>query len=77
MRDPSPEGVKANLHLISHPVDVPIVLAAMLAKVAYLVTLNRVHFIGDQDMAIRIGLYIGTPGNAINWVRGQISGEEQ
>src|SRR3972149_8966014 len=38
VRDPSPEEVKAHLNLISHPADVPIVLAAMRAKVDYLVT---------------------------------------
>lgn len=77
VRDPSPEDVKANLHLRSDPTDVPIVLAAMMAKVDYLVTLNRKHFIDDPDVAVRTGLRIGTPGDALDWVRGQISAEDQ
>jgi predicted nucleic acid-binding protein len=73
--DPSPKDVKANLHLISDPTDVPIVLAAMKAKVDYLVTLNRRHFIDDPEVAVQTGLRIGTPGDALNWVRGRISNE--
>ena len=72
VRDPSPEEVNANQHLISHPSDVPIVLAAMKADVDYLVTLNRKHFIDDPGVATRSGLRIGTPGDAINGVRSQM-----
>ena len=73
VHDPTPAKVKANLHLIAHPADVPILLAAMEAKVDYLVTLNRVHFIDDPDVAVKTGLRIGTPGDALHWVREQIS----
>jgi predicted nucleic acid-binding protein len=76
VRDPYPEDVKANLHLISHSADVPIVLAAMQAKVGYLVTLNQKHFIDDPDVAEQAGLRIGTPGDALHWVREQISVED-
>jgi predicted nucleic acid-binding protein len=75
VRDPSPEDVGAHLNLISHVADVPIVLAAMQAKVDYLVTLNRKHFMDDPDVALQAGLRIGTPGDALSWVRGQISAE--
>ena len=43
------------------------------SKVDYLVTLNRKHFIDDPDVVQQSGLRIGTPGEALNWVRGQIS----
>ena len=76
LRDPSQEDVMANLILISHPADVPILLAAMQDKVDYLVTLNRKHFIDDPDVAQQSGLRIGTPGDALIWVRGQISTED-
>jgi predicted nucleic acid-binding protein len=75
VHNPSPAEVKANLQLISHPADVPILLAAMKAKVDYLVTLNRVYFMDDPDVAVKAGLRIGTPGDALNWVRRQISAE--
>jgi predicted nucleic acid-binding protein len=76
VRDPAPEEVKAHPDLISHPADVPIVLAAMQAKVDYLVTLNRKHFIDDPSVAEKSGLRIGTPGDALSWLRGQIFTED-
>ena len=76
VQDPIPAEVRENLHLISHPTDVPIVLSAMKANVDYLVTHNRVHFIDDPDVAIKVNLRIGTPGDALDWVRGQLSSIE-
>ena len=72
IRDPSPELVKLNLALISHAADAPIVLAAMVAEVDFLATLNRKHFINDPGVARRSGLRIGTPGDSLGWTRGQI-----
>jgi predicted nucleic acid-binding protein len=77
VRDPSPDEVSAHPDLISHLADTPIVLAAMQAKVDYLVTLNRKHFIDDPEVARKSGLNIGTPGDALSWVRGQIYTEDQ
>jgi predicted nucleic acid-binding protein len=74
-RDPTPEEVRANLGLISHPADVPILLAAMKAKVDYLVTFNRVHFMDDPEIAVRSGLRIGMPGEALDWVRKKLEEE--
>ncbi|HET7087306.1 MAG TPA: PIN domain-containing protein [Anaerolineae bacterium] len=73
VHDPSIEEVQAHRHIISHPADVPIVLAAMKARADYLVTLNRRHFIDDPEVAARSGLHIGTPGDALAWVRAQLS----
>ncbi|HKJ28510.1 MAG TPA: PIN domain-containing protein [Anaerolineales bacterium] len=75
VHDPSPKEVQANLHLISHAADVPIILAAMGANVDFLVTHNRIHFIDDPEVAVRSSLKIGTPGDALIWVREQISSE--
>jgi predicted nucleic acid-binding protein len=72
MRNPTDEQVKANLYLISHLADVPIVLAAMQVKTDYLVTLNRRHFLDDPTVALRSGLRIGTPGDALSWYRERI-----
>jgi len=76
VRDPSPKDVEAHLNLISHPADVPILLAAMNARVDYLVTLNRKHFLDDPGVARKTGLRIGTSGEALARVRGQITVEE-
>ena len=77
VREPSPEDVKTHPNLISHPADIPILLAAMQAKVDYLVTQNRNHFINDPGVAKQSGLRIGTPGDALSWVRGQLFAEDQ
>ena len=70
MGDPQASVVLAHLDWMRDPADVPILLAAMQAKVDFLVTLNRRHFMDDPDVAVRSGLRIGTPGDALAWVRG-------
>jgi predicted nucleic acid-binding protein len=72
VRNPPPEQVAAAQGLVAHPPDAPIVLAAVRAQVDYLVTLNRKHFIDDPTVAQRSGLRIGTPGDALAWVREQL-----
>ena len=69
LRDPSLLEVEEHMGWISHAADVPILVAAARANVDFLVTLNRHHFIDDRDVAVRSGLRIGTPGDALAWVR--------
>ena len=71
--DPTPAAVAASSGIIRHPPGVPIVVAAMREKVDYLVTLNRRHFLDDPQVAHRSGLRIGTPGDALGWVRQRLS----
>jgi hypothetical protein len=58
--------------MIAHERDVPILVAAIKIKTGYLVTLNRRHFIEDPEVARRSGLRIGTPGDALAWVRNEL-----
>lgn len=67
--NPSLEEVEANLYLIDDPNDVPILLAAMKARVDYLATHNRKHFLDDPRVSERSGLKIGTPGDVLTWLR--------
>lgn len=69
VQDPSPEEKEANLYLINDPDDVPILLAAMKAKVDWLVTHNRKHFLDDPKVAEKSKLRIGTPGDVLAWLR--------
>jgi predicted nucleic acid-binding protein len=69
VHDPSNKEVEANLYLIDDPNDVPILLAAMKAKVDYLATHNRRHFLDDPKVAEKSGLKIGTPGDVLAWIR--------
>lgn len=73
MHDPAPDQVEARAGLIGHQADVPIELAAMEAGVDFLVTLNRRHFLDDPGVAERSGLRLGTPGDALSWVRQQLA----
>ena len=74
IENPSPEEVEANLYLIHDPNDVPILLAAMKAKVDYLATHNRKHFLDDPKVSERSGLKIGTPGDVLAWLRENLDG---
>lgn len=71
--DPSKKEVAANLYLIEDPNDVPILLAAIKAKVDYLATHNRKHFLDDPKVAERAEIKIGTPGDALAWIRENLS----
>lgn len=73
VRDPPIEKVLEHQDWISHSADVPILLAAAGARVDFLATLNTKHFIDDPEVSRRSGLRIGTPGDALAWVREQIS----
>jgi len=73
LKDPSPEEVLKHLDWINHAADVPILVAAAQAKVDFLVTLNTRHFIEDAEVSRRSGLRIGTAGDALTWVREQLS----
>lgn len=67
--DPSRKEVEANLYLMKDPTDVPILLAAMKAKVDYLATHNRKHFLDDPKVIENSNLSIGSPGDALVWIR--------
>lgn len=76
VRDPHVDLVRQHQHWINHPADVPILVAAVNAQVDFLVTLNTRHFIDDPQVARRSGLRIGTPGDALVWVRGRLKGTQ-
>lgn len=69
LKDPIPTEVQSNLYLIADPGDVPILLSAMQAGADFLVTHNRRHFLDDPQVGEKTGLLIGTPGDAIAWLR--------
>lgn len=66
---PGEREVWKHAGLMKHPADVPILLAAMREKVDFLVTLNTRHFVEDPEVARKSGLRIGTPGDALAWLR--------
>lgn len=71
VRDPPSEAVAAHQGWLPHPGDVPILVAAMQSGAHYLVPLNRRHFLDDPNLGARAGLLLGTPGDALAWLREQ------
>ncbi len=69
LQDPSHEEIQANLYLMEDPDDVPILLAAIKAKVDYLATHDHKHFLNDPKVAEKAGIKIGTPGDVLAWIR--------
>jgi len=69
VQDPTKKETSENLYLIADPDDVAILLAAMKAKVDFLATHNRRHFLDDPKVTEQSGLRIGTPGDALAWLR--------
>lgn len=67
--DPSKKEVLSSLYLIDDPDDVPILVAAIRAKVEFLATHNRRHFLDDPSVAEKSGIRVGTPGDALVWIR--------
>jgi predicted nucleic acid-binding protein len=73
LRDPQTAEILEHQDWISHPADLPILVVAVRAQVDFFVTLNTKHFINDPEVSRRTGLRIGTPGDALAWVREQLS----
>ncbi len=69
VQDPGREEVIKHHNWISHPADLPILLAASKAQVDFLATLNSKHFIDDPEVASKSQLKIGTPGDVLGWIR--------
>ena len=73
VRIPAPKEVAKCHSIISDPTDAPILATAVKAGVDYLVMLNRKYFITDPKVAEKTGLRIGTPADALTWIREQLS----
>lgn len=76
VRDPSPEELARYEEMIRDPADVGIVVAAMKADVDYLVAHNRRRCLDDPSGAGKSGLAIGSPGDALAWLRWQFIQQE-
>jgi predicted nucleic acid-binding protein len=73
LHDPPKGDVQKHLDWISHAADVPILVAARLANVDFLATLNSRHFLDNPEVSRLSGLRIGTPGDVLSWVREHLS----
>jgi predicted nucleic acid-binding protein len=73
VRSPTLGQVGSYKDWMKHTVDIPILVAAMTARVDFLVTLNTRHFLDDPQVSEMSGLRIGTPGDALTWLRNEWS----
>lgn len=66
---PTSEEIQICLYMLSDPSNAPILTAAIKARVDFLVTHNRRHFLDDPKVAERSSLRIGAPGDALAWIK--------
>jgi predicted nucleic acid-binding protein len=67
-----PELAARCRELITHPNDARILADAWHNQADYLVTLDRAHFLEVPDLAKQVAFPIGTPGDCLAWMRGQL-----
>jgi predicted nucleic acid-binding protein len=58
--------------LVAYAPDARILAEALAAEVDYFVTLDRLHFVDNLDPA-KLTFAIGTPGDFLAWLRGQMT----
>jgi predicted nucleic acid-binding protein len=69
---PPPAAViRESQALISHPGDAQVLAAAWTARVDYLVTLDRQHFLNNLALRKALPFPVGTPGDFLAWYRRQ------
>ena len=57
--------------LVSHPGDAAVLAAAWQASADFFVTLDRKHFLENPKLAQAVPFHVGTPGDALAWIRGR------
>jgi len=70
---PVPEIIQEALMLTGYLADAHILAAAKMAAVDYFVTLDREHFLNNDDLKRSMPFPVGTPGDFLIWYRGRIS----
>jgi len=64
--------VDAYLALVGHPGDAQVIADAAGAARDYFVTLDRKHFLDNEDLRTALSFPIGTPGDFLEWFRGRL-----
>jgi len=67
------ENIKIRcMELVNHRGDALILADAICGKCDYFVTLDREHFLNNPNLVEYLSFPMGTPGDFIDWLRGQI-----
>ena len=67
------EQAKLYLPILSHPGDAQVIADAVSAGPDYFVTLDRKHFLENQDLQGRLPFPLGTPGDFLAWYRERLA----
>ena len=73
VRLPSSDAVQECLALTGYLADARILAAAKMATVDYFVTLDREHFLKNDELKRSMPFPVGTPGDFLAWYRGRIT----
>ena len=64
----------ASALVVAHPADARVLAAAWQSGSDFFVTLDRKHFIKNQKLSRGHPFPIGTPGDAVEWIRDRFRG---
>jgi predicted nucleic acid-binding protein len=70
---PEPGFLEMSQNLLSYQPDAQVLAAAWSAGCDYLVTLDRKHFLDNQQIIETIPFLMGTPGDFLGWYRSKIT----
>ncbi|BCX02995.1 MAG: hypothetical protein KatS3mg053_0933 [Candidatus Roseilinea sp.] len=71
VKRPSARALAQARRFVSYEADARILAAAMTARAAYFVTLDRKHFLRNDALCEVMSFPIGTPGDFLQWYRDQ------
>lgn len=70
---PEPKFLAASQDVLSYQPDAQILAAAWSARCDYFVTLDRKHFLDNQQLIETVPFLMGTPGDFLDWYRSKIT----
>lgn len=76
VKRPSPRALTQARQFVSYEADARILAAAMTARVAFFVTLDRKHFLSNDAPRSAMPFRLGTPGDFLHWYRDRQTAEK-
>lgn len=70
---PEPEFLELSQDILSYQPDAQVLAAAWSAGCDYFVTLDRKHFLDDQQIIQTVPFLMGTPGDFLDWYRSKLT----
>lgn len=70
---PEPEFLELSQDILSYQPDAQVLAAAWSAGCDYFVTLDRKHFLDNQQIIETVPFLLGTPGDFLDWYRSKLT----